>query len=186
MTTRWAPAKKDVLRELATEILHNYSRGRAFVAVDGPEGAGQGALADDLADALREVGHPAFRASLDSFAVPREGGALDAPAEPELDGALFRRVLIEPFRLGGSTGWVPAAYDRAARRAVEPTWVTGPADALLLVDGSGLNDPSLAGLWNYSVWVTRDAEKGDLRGRATAVVDNADAEHPRRVFDDAC
>ena len=34
MTTRWAPEKRDVLRELATELLHNYGRGRALVAVD--------------------------------------------------------------------------------------------------------------------------------------------------------
>jgi uridine kinase len=180
MTTRWAPAKKDTLRELATEILHNYSRGRAFVAVDGLPGAGQAAFADDLAEA--------FRASVEDFVVPVDDGTTpDAgAADPAFAPELFRRVLIEPFRLGGSTGWVEAAYDREARRAAEPRWVTGPADALLLVDGPGLNVPELAGLWNYSVWVTADAHRGGLRARATSVVDVTDPEHPRRVFDDAC
>jgi uridine kinase len=188
MTTRWAPAKKDTLRALATEILHNYSRGRAFVAVDGLPGAGQAAFADDLADALRELGRAAFRASVEDFVVPVDTGSSPdvGVADPAFAPELFRRVLIEPFRLGGSTGWVEAAYDREARRAVEPRWVTGPADALLLVDGAGLNEPELAGLWNYSVWVTADAHRGGLRARATSVVDVSDPEHPRRVFDDAC
>ncbi len=187
MTTRWAPAKKDTLRALATEILHNYSRGRAFVAVDGPAGAGQSAFADDLAAALVEAGHAAFRASVADFGRPRgEGGAV-ADGEPApVDGAILRRVLVEPFRLGGSTAWVPAAFDSASQREVEPRWVTGPDDALLVVDGEALGRPELAGLWNYTVWVTPGGGRGGLRAVATAVVDVADPEHPRRVFDDAC
>ena len=81
---------------------------------------------------------------------------------------------------------MPAAFDSAAQREVEPRWVTGPDDALLVVDGEGLGRPELAGLWNYTVWVTPGGGRGGLRAVATAVVDVSDAEHPRRVFDDAC
>jgi uridine kinase len=187
MTTRWAPAKKDTLRALATEILHNYSRGRAFVAVDGPAGAGQAAFADDLVAALREAGHAAFRAGVGDFLLPRgEAGSAVADGPAPVDGALLRRVLVEPFRLGGSTAWVPAAFDSAAQREVEPRWTTGPDDALLVVDGEALGRPELSGLWNYTVWVTPGGARGGLRAVATAVVDVSDPEHPRRVFDDAC
>jgi len=187
MTTRWAPAKKDTLRALATEILHNYAKGRAFVAVDGLADAGQAALADDLAAALVEAGHPAFRASVGDFLLPRaDAGAGAASGPAPVDGSLLRRALVEPFRLGGSTAWVPAAFDSERQREVEPRWVTGPDDALLVVDGEALGRPELAGLWNYTVWVTAGGTRGGLRAGATAVVDVTDPEHPRRVFDDAC
>ncbi|GAA0959864.1 hypothetical protein FFA01_29340 [Frigoribacterium faeni] len=184
MTTRWAPAKKDTLRELATEILHNYGRGRVVVAVDGDGSSGRAAFADDLAEAVRETGHAAFRASTASFSKRADGSGPES--DPELDESLFRRVLIEPFRLGGSTGWVERAYDAAADRPVESAWVTGPADALLLVDGAQLSRPGLSGLWHYRVWVTDDDARVDARAKASAVVDNSDPEHPRRRFDDAC
>ncbi|WP_285063595.1 hypothetical protein [Frigoribacterium sp. ME-P-080] len=184
MTTRWAPAKKDTLRELATEIVHNYGRGRVLVAIDSDGGAGAALLADDLLEAFREQGHAAFRASLAGFEKRPAGASRDSA--PVLDESLFRRVLVEPFRMGGSTGWVDRAWDADADRAVESAWVTGPADAVLLVDGTDLARPGLAGLWHYRVWVTADDSRLDARARASAVVDNSDREHPRRRFDDAC
>jgi uridine kinase len=186
MTTRWAPAKRDTLRELATEIGHNYGRGRVIVAVDGPPSGtgGSAALADDLADALRESGLTAFRASVAAFSRRPEGAGRETA--PELDESVFRRVLIEPFRLGGSTGWVEAAYDAEADRPVESSWVTGPADAVLVVDGSDLSRAGLAGIWHYRVWVSVGDERPTSRATASAVIDNTDPEHPRRRFDDAC
>ena len=52
---RWHPEKKDVLDALAAEILHNYGKGRAIVAIDGMDGAGKTHFADDLAIALTDV-----------------------------------------------------------------------------------------------------------------------------------
>lgn len=184
MTTRWAPAKKDTLRALATEIVHNYGRGRVLVAVDGDGSGGAAAFADDLVDAVADEGHAAFRASISAFSKREPGAPRDS--EPQLDESLLRRVLVEPFRLGGSAGWVDRAWDADADRAIESAWVTGPADALLVVDGAGLSRPGLAGLWHYRVWVTTDGARVDARATATAVVDNSDPEHPRRQFDDAC
>ncbi|GAA4265021.1 hypothetical protein [Frondihabitans peucedani] len=165
----WAPEKNDTVRALATEILHNYSRGRAFVAVDGRDAAAAARFADDLAESLRQEGHAAFRASLGGF-----------------DESAFRRELVEPFRGGGDATWLPAA---PREHGDETARVAGPADAILLVDRSLVGRRGLAGLWNYAVWV----ESGDAadrspeeRGRSTAVIDNSDPEHPRRLFDDAC
>ena len=74
----------------------------------------------------------AFRASLDGF--EKRPDAAPRDSAPVLDESLFRRVLVEPFRLGGSAGWVERAWDADADRSVESAWVTGPADAVLLVD----------------------------------------------------
>ena len=217
---RWAPAKKDTLEALAGEILHNYGRGRAIVAVDGIDGSGKTTFADGLAAAITATGHSAFRASIDDFHRPRverHARGTDSPEGFYLDSfdySTFRRVLIGPFRMGGSTAFVTKSFDLATDTAVQPKWRSGPANALLIVDGIFLNRPELRGLWNYSVWldVPRAIADERLVGRdgvgavgpryeggrslywaeaspknsATAIIDNSDVEHPRRVFADSC
>jgi uridine kinase len=210
--TRWVPQKKDVLASIAEEYLHNYGRGRTILAVDGAEGTATAQFADDLAAAIRQTGSTVFRASLGGFHRPRaeravirdsvgnDTGVTD-PAQlgyrASYDYAAFTRVLVEPFRMGGSTGFVPAFFDVQRDAAVEPTWLTGPADAVLLVDGEFANRPELRGLWNYSIYL--DDPNVDARGAqelyraesaprttATAIVDNTFPETPRRRFADSC
>ena len=216
----WAPQRKDTIDALADEILHNYGRGRVVVAIDGLEAAGTAAFGDDLGNALREKGHTAFRASLNAFQNPRAqrlargADSAEGVYHDTYDYSLFRGVLVEPFRLGGSTGFVTAAFDVDRDTPVQPRWITGPADALLVVDGLFLNRPELAGLWNFSVWLDVPAEQSEQRvaestgdavtaalhaqaqalyraavsprRHATAIVDNTDTEHPRRQFADSC
>jgi uridine kinase len=198
----WAPLRKDTLSALAEEILHNYGRGRVIVAVDGTQAADTVHFGDDLADAIRAKSHAAFRASMGDFSRPRaereargansaEGGYRDT-----FDYSVLARVLIEPFKMGGSAAFVTAAFDVARDTQVEPKWVTAPDDAILIVDGPFLNRPELAGLWNYSVWLDVAGESSAAeelyvrevgpRTKATAIVDNTDREHPRRSFADSC
>jgi len=205
---RWTPLKRDVLDSIADEFLHNYSKGRTLLAVDGLDGVGQSSFADALAERLGRGGHPVFRASMSGFHRPRaeryvrgvdsaEGYYVDS-----FDYELFRRVLVEPFKLGGSTGFVTSAYDVARDIPVEMSWQTGPQDATLVVDGVFLNRPELRGLWNFSLWLEVDRDtsaeprvigadrlyvaQANPRTRATAIVDNSDPDHPRRVFADSC
>lgn len=215
----WTPLKRDTLDALTDEFLHNYPRGRTLLAVDGTEGAGTAQFADDLAERLGRSGHAVFRASMDRFHRPlaeREVRGADASAEgyyrESFDYSVFRRVLIEPFRMGGSTGFVTAAFDAERDQPIEPDWKTGPQDATLVVDGEFVLRPDLRGLWNWSLWLDADpaatgarpldrapgqsprhpgAQKlyvkdANPRSRAAAIVDNSDPEHPRRVFADSC
>ncbi|CAN5183342.1 hypothetical protein BH11ACT4_BH11ACT4_22560 [soil metagenome] len=216
----WTPQKRDVLDALADDFLHNYGKGRTLIAVDGIDGAGKTIFADAFAERLGRGGHAVFRASMDSFHRPRalryargrdsaEGYYLDS-----FDYPLLRRVLIEPFKLGGSAGFVTAAFDLARDVPLETDWKTGPQDATLVVDGVFLNRPELRGLWNFTVWLdvprevaderllARDGAsslaprysrgqelylaEADPRAAASAIIDNADADHPRRVFADSC
>ena len=83
--------------------------------------------------------------------------------------------------------------------------VTGQHDAILIVDGVFLNRPELAGLWNYSIWLTTpllepqgDEQKRNVESdeaylrdanpseKATTLIDNRELDHPRRVFADSC
>ncbi len=217
---RWQPDKKDVLDALASEIVTLYGSGRVVVAIDGIDGAGTTHFADDLATTLVATGRSVFRASLDDFhrsRAERHARGADSPEgyyRDSFDYSTFRRVLLEPFRLGGSTAFVTAAFDHRRDAAIPAKWRTGPQDAILIVDGVFLLRPELAGLWNFTVWIDvpreiaeqrmidRDGPIEDAqryrggqelylaeakpRAAASAIIDNRDFEHPRRVHADSC
>jgi len=72
------------MRELASEILHNYARGRVLVAVDAPPGSDTAGFAADLVEAVRAEGHAASGEPLDAFATRRaEGSGPAVPGEVE-------------------------------------------------------------------------------------------------------
>ena len=217
---KWQPEKKEVLDALAAEIIALYVGGRVVVAIDGMDGAGKTHFADDLAIALTATGRSVFRASLDDFhrsQAERHDRGADSPRghyRDSFDYSTFRRVLLEPFRMGGSTAFVTASFDHVRDLPVQSKWRTGPKDAILVLDGIFLNRPELVGLWNYSVWLdvprelaeqrmldrdgaTENTERyrgaQDLylaeaspRTAASSIIDNRDFEHPRRVFADTC
>lgn len=217
---RWQPEKKDVLEALAAEIVAQYAGGRVVVAVDGMDGAGTTGFAEDLAIALTTAGRTVFRASINDFhrsQAERHSRGADSPEgyyRDSFDYSTFRRVLLEPFRMGGSTAFVTAAFDSVRDLPVQSKWRTGPKDAILVIDGTFLNRPELAGLWNYSVWldvprelaeqrmldrdgpretVERFRSGQDLylveakpRSAASSIIDNRDSEHPKRMFADSC
>jgi len=220
---RMTPERRAFIEQLADEILAHYPRGRLTVAVDGPDGAGKRDFADDLSRELEKGGHATFRASIDGFHRPssfryRKGRfSAEGCYEDSYDYSVLRRVLLEPFRMGGATAFVAKAFDYIRDAQVQPKWLTGPPDLYLIVDGVFLNRPELRGNWNYSIWVDADAavrderllaregvEPGselarrysgaqelyerDARPRdaASAIVDNTDPDHPKRIFEDSC
>lgn len=147
------------LRELRAEIAHNYPAGRVIVAVDGAEGSGTAEFADDLAAVYREAGTATARASMRDFHLPRETRHLHGRAdagdyyERSFDYETLRRVLIGPFRLGGSTGFQTRAFDVRRNAPVLSEWQTGPADMALIIDGPFLVRPEVRGAWHFSVLI---------------------------------
>jgi uridine kinase len=217
---KWHAEKKVVLDALAAEIVASYTAGRVVVAIDGIDGAGKTHFADDLAAALTATGRSVFRASIDDFyrsRAERHSRGADSPEgyyRDFFDYSTFRRVLLEPFRMGGSAAFVTAAFDHVRDLPVQSKWRTGPKDAILVLDGIFLNRPELAGLWNYSVWLETPREVAEQRmldrdggsqnverhrggqelylteasprTAASSIIDNRDFEQPRRVFADSC
>lgn len=217
---RWTSQKKDALDALAGEILHNCGKGRRMIAIDGTDVAGHEAFAADLADAIAKRGHAVFRASMSMFHRPRAeryARGLDSAEGYYLDSfnySVFRRVLIGPFTMGGSTGFVTEAFDVARDAQIQSRWQTAPQDAILIIDGAFLNRPELRGLWSYSIWLdaprgaastglderdghsrlsprhrggnTLYAKQSKPREAATAIFDNSDPENPHQVFADSC
>ena len=173
-------SKAEVIAALSDEILHNYGKGRAIIAVDGLDGAGKTRFADALAAQLGIGNRAVFRASIDDFHWPRvrryargrdsaEGFYRDS-----YDYETFKRVLIEPFRTGWIGSFVLQAFYLKRDAPFEPKWSSGPADALLVVDGIFLNRPELKGLWNFSIWL--DVEP-DTAASRVILRDAEDFEH---------
>ncbi|GGF25243.1 hypothetical protein [Subtercola lobariae] len=201
--------RSEFLDALAAEILHNYAKGRVLVSVDGVVGGR--AFADDVAIALSETGHAVFRASLDDFQRPRalrvKRGAHSAEAYylDWFDYSAFLRVLIQPFRMGGSAGFITANFDAARDMPRESRWVTGPQDAILVIDGPFLQRPELRGNANFIAYLETPAEAlgadldAQLAGAATlyeeavgprmladAIISADNPAAPTRLFADRC
>lgn len=150
-------------RALRDEVRAARPAGRVIVSVDGIDGAGTSTFADGFAEVFAEDGDAVFRASIDDFHRPRAERHRRGGADPEglyldsYDYATFRRVLIDPFRDGGrtaaATGFQLAAFDPARDAPVEARWVTGPEDAVLIVDGIFLHRVELRELWDWSLWL---------------------------------
>lgn len=157
-----ASPRIDFLRGLTSEITHNYGKGRVIVAVDGVYGSGTAEFSDGLAATFREAGYDTFRASMENFHTPRRRDSAsgdtqeESPAqiyEESYDYRTFRRVLIDPYRMGGSTGFQTSGFDRQRDAPSQARWLTAGRDAVLIVDGVFLNRDELRGIWNYSIYL---------------------------------
>ena len=191
----------EYLRTLATEILSLNSRGRVIVAIDGADPAARSSFGDDLAAVFEEAGTPAFRASLHYFQHSRAELAVFGSDSPErwyrhgYNYSTLRRVLLEPFRLNGSTAFVTQDFDPDRDTWIEPTWTTAPPDAILVIDGEFINRRELRDGWNYSILLESETssaadflyQKEDRpRPVASAVIDLSQPDRPARVFSDSC
>lgn len=184
------------LRQLVGEVARSYGHGRTIVAVDGVVDTAR--FADDFAEVFREAGYDTFRASMSDFHRPRADRTRLGPESPAeyyrgaFDYTTFRRVLIDPFRMAGSTGFQTAAFDERRDVPIESRWETAGQDAVLVVDGEFLLRPELRGLWHFSVELVNtpqdDVYEADAQPRlwAGALVDDSDPERPHRVFADSC
>jgi hypothetical protein len=191
----------EYLRTLAAEIFNLNSRGRVVVAVDGADHAARLAFADDLAAVVEEEDKPVYRASLRHFQRSRQEQAEFGPDTPErfyrhgYDYSALRRVLLEPFRLGGSAAFVTQVFDPDRDAWIEPTWTTAPADAVLVIDGEFALRKELRDGWNYRILLESETtDEADYlyqreerpRQVASAVIDLGEQHQPRRVFSDSC
>jgi uridine kinase len=58
--------------------------------------------------------------------------------------------------MGGSTGFQLRAFDLQRDAPLESEWTTGPADAVLVIDGVFLQRYELRGVWNWTLWLDSD------------------------------
>lgn len=159
----------DFARSLVDELWPRLRSGRTVLAVDGSQSSGVAAFADDLAAVIDERDRTVFRAHADGFRHSRAYLDDFGRESPErevryaLDEVSLRRAMLEPFEIAGSAAFVTSVIDAARDMWVEPRWLTGPPDAVLVIDGRFLLRTRLRDMWDASISI--DAPPSDAAER---------------------
>jgi len=150
------------------------SPGRLRVAVDGRTGAGKTSFGHELAAALRYLGRPTLRASLDDFKHPwrhaREHGydRLSGAGyyRNAYDFASARDLMLIPAGPDGSGQVVLCAHDPLTGVDHRQVTVTAPENAVLIVDSVFAFRPEYNDCWDYRIWLEVDPQTALQRGLA--------------------
>ncbi len=169
-------ARSGLISDVAGRI-GRLSPGRLRVAVDGFTAAGKTSFGHELATAIRGLGRPTLRASLDDFKNPwreaRELGYDRVSGEGYYRNAYdFRsatELLLGPAGPAGSGQVVLCAYDPLTGEDHRDKVVPAPADAVLVVDSVFAFRPEYNSFWDFRIWLEIDAEVALERGIARDV-----------------
>jgi len=148
--------------------------GRLRVAVDGMTCAGKTSFGHELAAALRRLGRPTMRASLDDFKHPwrhaREHGYDRLSGEGyyrnPYDFRSARDLLLEPAGPAGSGLVALCGHDPLTGADHRDKRISAPAGAILVVDSVFAFRPEYNDCWEYRIWLDVDAGTALRRGIA--------------------
>jgi uridine kinase len=148
-----------ILESVANRILRLPSDCAVKVGIDGVDGAGKTAFADELAQVLRSSNRPVIRASVDGFhnakaiRYARGRGSPEGYFADSYDYAALRAVLLDPLGPGGSRRYRVAVFDhRSDSPVAEPEHHALPT-SILVFDGIFLHRPELRPCWDFSVFL---------------------------------
>ena len=138
--------------------------------MDGVTAAGKTTFARDLAAAIGERGRSAIHLSMDGFHHPRahrhRQGRDSAVGyyEDAYDFGSFARTVLDPLGPGGDLHYRRRIIDLAADTVIEEPSTVAAVDSILVVDGSFLLRPELAGGWDQSIYLDADFAVARERG----------------------
>jgi hypothetical protein len=130
-----------LVTELAARVLGVRPDGWTRVALDGAPAANPGALADRLADELRERGRAVMRVSAGDFLRPAsvrlEHGREDPGSYYDgwLDTAALHREVLGPLDPAGTGEVLPRLWNPATDRSYRAERIAVPPRGVLLLDG---------------------------------------------------
>ncbi len=188
------PDKASVERQSLLEILAwrivTLKRSRIRVAIDGYTASGKTTFGHELAGAVRAVGRPTLRASLDDFKRPwrdaidkgydRVSGDGYYRNAPDFESA--RELLLRPAGVNGSGSVVLCAHDPLTGKDHRDVVVDAPVDAVLIVDSVFAMRPEYIEFWDFTIWLDVNADVSFERGvrRDAAMEGSASAERLHR------
>jgi uridine kinase len=177
---------------VVAEWIAGLGPGRLRVAVDGMTGAGKTSFGHELAAALRRLGRPTMRASMDDFKHPwrhaREHGYDRVSGEGYYRNAYdfrsARDLLLDPAGRSGSGMVALCGHDPLTGEDHRDKRISAPPDAILVVDSVFAFRPEYNDCWEYRIWLDVDPEtaldRGIARDRATEGVEEATRVHRDR------
>jgi uridine kinase len=169
------------------------------VAIDGPDASGKTTFADEVAAAVRALGRPVVRVSLDNFhnvqAVRYRLGRDSSEGfwRYAFNYSRFRRDVLDPFGAGGSRLYRPAAHDLATDTVLHSERLSAAPRTVLIVDGLFLQRYELGDVWDLSVFLDVPLAE-TARRMASRDGTDPDPEHPsirryvdaQRIYVEAC
>lgn len=163
--------RQRVIDEIAAEVA-GLSPHRLRVAVDGLTGAGKTSFGHELAAALRVLGRPTARASMDDFKFPwghaREHGYDRTSGEGyyrnAYDFASARELLLRPAGADGSGEVVLCSVDPLTGEDHRDIVVSMKPDAVLIVDSVFAFRREYDEFWEYRIWLDVDPALALRRG----------------------
>jgi len=182
-------ARSALIADVAAQVA-GLGPGRLRVAIDGLTCAGKTSFGHELATALRKLGRPTARASLDDFKNPwreaREQGYDRLSGEGyyrnAYDFGSARSLLLAPAGPGGSGVLVLCAHDPLTGEDHRGKTVATPAGTVLIVDSVFAFRPEYSEFWDYRIWLEVGAGEALRRGiaRDAPMEGAADAERVHR------
>jgi uridine kinase len=175
-------SREQLVVQLAARILALPDDAPVAVALTGMSCSGKTTLAAEVATVVDGAGRPVVATAYDDFHHPRERryrlGRMSAEGylDDAFDPAALRRLVLDPVA-AGAAAVIPAAYDLAADEPLEAAAVEVGPGSVVLVEGSFLLVPELAGCWNLAVMVVADPQRVLERG----VLRDADLGSPEQV-----
>jgi uridine kinase len=167
--------RRELLDDVAARIAAIALPYPTRVAIDGVDAAGKTTFADELAPAVKALGRPVIRASIDGFhnpaAIRRRRGALspDGYYHDSFNYAALIELLLQPLGPGGSLAFRRAVFDFRIDAAVDAALDQAEPNAILLLDGVFLLRPELRTHFDFSIFLRADfnitlprAEKRDV------------------------
>jgi uridine kinase len=192
-------AEQDVIDYVARRVPESRDGACLRVAVDGPDGSGKTTFAGGLAAAVRSLGRPVVRVSLDDFHNVRAVRYRQGRESPygfwqdSYNYQRFRSDVLNPFAPGGSRSYRPAAHDLVTDTVLDPQPRTAVPGSVLVVDGLFLHRDEIGDVWDLSVFLDVPF---DVTARRMALRDGTDPdpEHPsvrryvdaQRIYFSAC
>jgi uridine kinase len=166
-------ARAALIADVAARVA-DLGPGRLRVAVDGLTCAGKTSFGHELAAALRDLGRPTARASMDDFKNPwreaRELGYDRVSGEGYYRNAYdfrsARDLLLAPAAPGGSGDLVLCGHDPLTGEDHRDKTIAVPADAVLIVDSVFAFRPEYNDFWDYRIWLEVDFGLALRRGIA--------------------
>ena len=167
---------------------------RLRVVVDGYTASGKTSFGHELAAALRALGRPTLRASMDDFKKPwrhaiehgydRTSGEGYYRNAPDFESAVH--LLLEPAGPEGSGEVVLCGHDPLTGEDHRSVSVTAPENSVLVVDTVFGLRPEYAPYWDFSIWLDVSPElsleravrrDGEMEGVAEAEALHRDRYH---------
>ena len=160
--------------EIVATWIAELGPGRLRVAVDGYTCAGKTSFGHELAAALRGLGRPTMRASMDDFKHPwrhaRDHGYDRLTGEGyyrnPYDFQSARDLLLGPAGPSGSGIVTLCAYDPLTGEDHRDKRITAPENSILIVDSVFAFRPEYNDCWEYRIWLDVDPETALRRGIA--------------------